>query len=135
MKKISLFVLFTGALGASNAQQSQNLQEHIVPVQNIKHLDSSQNSYTLENSTTSNKPTTISIRAGESQVTHDSVYYLNEIAKINLQIQAIDQKINAISNDPSENSLASQSGWFDQMESIKQDLNAKKALMQGHLEN
>jgi len=80
-----------------------------------------------------NKSTTISVRAGESQVTHDNAYFLNEIAKIDNQISAINQKINQVNSDSTEADRAEDAGWFDDMENIKAQLEAKKVNLQNQL--
>lgn len=83
--------------------------------------------------TGSNEPKTISIRAGESQITHDRNYYEKEIAKIDAQIAAINSKIETVQADSEENNLATNSGWYDDMENIKNQLEAKKQELQSHL--
>lgn len=80
-----------------------------------------------------NEPKTISIRAGESQITHDRNYYENEIAKIDSQIAAINTKIDIVQANPEEKALANESGWFNDMDNIKNQLEAKKLELQSHL--
>src|SRR5690606_28819903 len=79
------------------------------------------------------KTTTISIRAGESQVTHDNDYYQNEIDRIDHHIAMIDEKISFVNNSPEEKHKALDLGWFDQMEAIKSDLLGKKIALQSKL--
>ena len=83
---------------------------------------------------TTSKSTTISIRAGESQVTHNSAYYQNEIDKIDAQILAINTKISIVNANSEEKQVALNSGWFTDMENIKIQLENKKQEFQAHLD-
>lgn len=129
MKKISAFFLFVSIAVYSDAQES--IQERITSSPQPSKVAVNNQEVIIEKSI--NKTTTISKRAGEAQVTHDNAYYLNEIAKIENQIDAINQKIALISNDPIESASATESGWFDDMETIKTDLESKKADLQNQL--
>lgn len=129
MKKISAFFLFVSIAAYSDAQES--IQEKITSSPQPSKVAVNNQEVKIEKSI--NKTTTISKRAGEAQVTHDNAYYLNEIAKIENQIDAINQKIALISNDPIESASATESGWFDDMETIKTDLESKKADLQNQL--
>ena len=70
---------------------------------------------------------TISKKPGEPQRVHDVAYYDEEIAKIDAHIAAIDVKIATVNSDPTEQALAQQNGWFQNMNNIKAELNQKKA--------
>jgi hypothetical protein len=76
-----------------------------------------------------NSTVTISKRPGQPQRTHDTAYYNEEIAKIDAHIASIDTKITHVNANPTEQAAAQQDGWFQQMEQIKSDLNAKKTVL------
>ncbi|MDP4797570.1 MAG: hypothetical protein NWR50_01780 [Crocinitomicaceae bacterium] len=130
MKKISFFFLFVSF--AINLSAQEDIQEKITSAPQPTKVPVANEDVKIEKSI--NKSTTISIRAGESQVTHDEAYFLNEIAKIDNQISAINQKIAIINNDPVEAANANASGWFDDMERIKSELETKKANIQNQLD-
>ncbi len=129
MKKISIFFLFVSVAYISEAQE--DIQERITSSPQPNKIAVANEEVKIEKSI--NKSTTISIRAGESQVTHDNAYFLNEIAKIDNQISAINQKIAIINNDPIEAEKATNQGWFEDMDRIKAELEAKKATIQNQL--
>ena len=129
MKKISIFFLFVSVAYISEAQE--DIQERITSSPQPNKIAVANQEVKIEKSI--NKSTTISIRAGESQVTHDNAYFLNEIAKIDNQISAINQKIAIINNDPIEAEKAANQGWFEDMDRIKAELEAKKATIQNQL--
>ena len=79
------------------------------------------------------KSVTISKRAGQPQRVHNEAYYLEEIAKIDNNLAAIDQKIALVNADPNEKQLALTNGWFQDMENIKNDLKLKKTSLQEKL--
>jgi hypothetical protein len=128
MKNISTFFLFLSIGVNLNAQE--NIQEKITVAPHPKAVAANEE-VKIEKSV--NKSTTISIRAGESQVTHDDAYYLNKIEKIDNQISAINTKISFINSDPTEKANATSSGWFDDMERIKSELEVQKSDIQNHL--
>jgi len=145
MKKISTFILFV-TIGVNSSAQivkenADNPVQSKVELQDINSKRTSSDKLAkpavankeVKVEQSKNKSTTISIRPGESQVTHDEAYFLNEITKIDNQISAIDQKIASVSNDPVEVANATNSGWFDDMERIKSELKAKKADIQNKL--
>ena len=128
MKKISTFFLFVSIGVNLNAQE--NIQEKITTAPQPKAAVANEE-VKIEKSI--NKSTTISIRAGESQVTHDEAYYLDKIDKIDSQISAINTKISFVNSDPTEKANATSSGWFDDMERIKSELEVQKSDIQNHL--
>lgn len=142
MKKISTFFLFSTISVLSNAQEGkiQSLNSDVQERRAISHNrvplsadinnEASSKEVKLESTP---KTTTISIRAGESQITHDRNYYENEIAKIDSQIAAINTKIDIVQANPEEKALANESGWFNDMDNIKNQLEAKKQELQSHL--
>lgn len=74
-----------------------------------------------------NASVTISKRPGEEQKIHDAAYFDAEIAKIDAQIVAMNSKIATVNADPNEKALAENSGWFEDMERIKERLNIKRS--------
>lgn len=129
MKKISIFFLFVSV--AINTSAQEDIQEKIASAPQPKKTAVANEDVKIEKSI--NKSTTISIRAGESQVTHDEAYFLNEITKIDNQISAINQKITIVNNDPVEAEIATNSGWFVDMERIKSELETTKSDIQNKL--
>ncbi|NRA11364.1 MAG: hypothetical protein HRT57_05340 [Crocinitomicaceae bacterium] len=79
------------------------------------------------------KTVTISKRAGEPQRVHDAAYYQQEIAVIDNNLSAIDQKVAFVNGNPQEKLEAESNGWFQQMEGIKTQLNTKKTDLQEKL--
>lgn len=79
------------------------------------------------------KSVTISKRANEPQRVHNQAYYTEEIAKIDGNILAINQKIVLVNADPQEKQLAEANGWFQDMDKIKNDLLLKKTNLQEKL--
>lgn len=67
-------------------------------------------------------PQTISVQQGNPQVVHDSVYYAQEIRRMEDQIKAIDQKVVAVQSNPDTDAEAKNNGWYDQMNATKQQL-------------
>lgn len=142
MKKISICFLFSTISVFSNAQEvkiqsiNSDVQERRAISQNRAPLSVDVNNETSTKEVKlESKPkiTTVSIRAGESQITHDRNYYENEIAKIDVQIMAINTKIDIVKANPEEKALANETGWFTDMDIIKIQLEAKKQELQSHL--
>lgn len=79
------------------------------------------------------KTVTISKRAGEPQRVHDEAYFIQEIAVIDNNLSAIDQKIAYVNGNSQEKLNAESNGWFQQMEDIKTQLNTKKTDLQEKL--
>lgn len=98
----------------------------------LNSVDSNPNRQVVKKSS-SNTTTTISIRAGESQVIHNSAYYQSEIDKIDAQIASINTKISYVNSNPEEKEIAINSGWFEDMSNIKSQLQSKKLELQSHL--
>lgn len=129
MKKVSIFFLFV-SIGI-NLSAQETLQER-------PNTDAHPSALQVQNQVTimepqGSKPTTISKRGNAPQVTHDEAYYLNEISKIERQIDDLNTKVSIINNDPIEQLNATNSGWFNDMETIKSELEARKSELQGHL--
>lgn len=130
MKKISTFFLFTTICVSLNAQEGK--QERVQSNIKLNSVDSNPNRQVVKKSS-SNTTTTISIRAGESQVIHNSAYYQSEIDKIDAQIASINTKISYVNSNPEEKEIAINSGWFEDMSNIKSQLQSKKLELQSHL--
>jgi len=128
MKKISTFFLFVSIAASVSAQD--NRQERVNSIDQPKTVAAKPHVVTK---TTTDKPTTISVRAGESQVTHNNAYYQNEISKIDTQLEAINTKVEFVQGNSEEKAIALQSGWFDDMENIKIQLENKKQELQSLL--
>ncbi|MFT4601429.1 MAG: hypothetical protein ACI857_001609 [Arenicella sp.] len=58
------------------------------------------------------------------KIYNDSIDY--EISLVNSHLNSIDYKWNWIENNPQEHQIASDSGWFTKMTTVKTELNAKK---------
>jgi len=130
MKTTSLIVILLVITNSLFAQESKKIDSKIVPI-NIEGKEKSRTINTVPS--VQNKSVTISKKAGEPQRVHDANYYQEEIAKIDAQILAINTKIQLIQNDPVENKLATQNGWYTDMENIKDKLNAQKIIYQQKL--
>ncbi len=129
MKTISLAIILMMSTNLLFSQEQPNIQDKIVPVA----LKSQSKSRTTLVKTTQNKSITISKKAGEPQRVHDAAFYQEEITKIDAQLLAINTKIQLIQNDPTENDLAIQNGWYTDMGNIKDRLSAQKAIYQQKL--
>lgn len=70
---------------------------------------------------------TISKKAGEEQQTHDLSYYNREIQRVEKHIEAIDLKVANVNADGEKRSEAVASGWFKQMEDIKNELQQERS--------
>lgn len=70
---------------------------------------------------------TISKKAGEEQQTHDLSYYNREIQRVEKHIEAIDLKVANVNADDEKRSEAVASGWFKQMEDIKNELQQERS--------
>ena len=128
MKKISTFFLFV-SIGVYSIGQ-EDIQKRVTS--QVQPATVSPQSHTITKSVTGTS-TTISIRPGESQITHDNAYYQNEIVKIDAQISSINTKIFLVNSDPQEKVLATDSGWFSDMENIKSELENKRAEIQDYI--
>ena len=59
----------------------------------------------------------------------------NEILRIDSHIESINSKVTSVNADPSEQAIANESGWFEDMEAIKIGLNNRKLEIQNILIN
>jgi len=62
-----------------------------------------------------------SITSGQQQITLDKNYYLAQIEDLKTLIQAIDEKVQYVKNDPESNSIALSNGWYQNMEDRKKE--------------
>lgn len=69
---------------------------------------------------------TISVKKGQTQRVHDKSYYEQKIKEINELIQAIEIKISYVKADKEENKIATQNGWYNNMERIKEESRKQK---------
>ncbi len=132
MKKLSIFVLVCSFSTVLTAQEEIN--SAIIPKSELQGTKAVSKSRTTDSKVTdSHQSTTISVRPGEAQVTHGAQFYQSEIDKIDRHIEMIDEKIAFVMNSPEDNQQAIDTGWFDQMETIKSELAAKKVALQAKL--
>lgn len=120
-------LLTAGMLVCTCVAFSQQIQQ-VTPAEPPSTMQS-QYKGTTTTEVTQNRSVTISKRAGQPQQTHDVAYYNEEIAKVDTHIAAIDAKIAHVNSIPSEQALAQQNGWFQQMDQIKLELNQKRATL------
>jgi hypothetical protein len=80
-----------------------------------------------------NGTVSISKKQNEPQIIHNRAELENEIVRINLHIESINSKIDFVNADLDEQSIATVSGWFDDMERIKNELENRKAEIQSTL--
>lgn len=64
---------------------------------------------------------TISVRKGQPQQVYDKAYYERKIKEIDELLHAIDVKITYVKSDASENKIALENGWYENMERVKKD--------------
>lgn len=81
------------------------------------------------------KSVTISKKAGQPQRVHDDVYFMEEIARVDSHISAIDNKVNTVNSDPQLKAEAEANNWFVQMADIKAELLLEKQELQTKLAN
>ena len=130
MKILSLTVILLMVTNSLFAQESRKIESKIIPVS----LESKEKSRTINTvPAVHNKSVTISKKAGEPQRIHDANFYQEEIDKIDAQLLAINTKIKLIQNNPAENDLATQNGWYSDMENIKDKLKTQKTAYQQKL--
>jgi hypothetical protein len=82
-----------------------------------------------------NGTVSISKKANEPQVIHNRAELENEILRIDSHIESINSKVTSVNADPSEQAIANESGWFEDMEAIKIGLNNRKLEIQNSLIN
>lgn len=109
-------------------------QEAKTPQSDVKLSSAEKSRSTQKSVTNKNKSVTISKRAGEDQQVHNAQYYLKEIEKVDKHLEAIDSKVDFVSNDPNEKAIAEKNGWFEKMEATKSRLIIKKKSLQSKLE-
>lgn len=64
---------------------------------------------------------TISVRKGQPQQVHDKAYYEKQIGIIDELLQAIEIKKAYVQSDEDEHKLALQNGWYEKMESVREE--------------
>jgi len=79
-------------------------------------------------------PITISKKAGEQQIIHDEIYFQREIRRIDLHMDAIDKKRQAVNADPEKKIQAINNGWYDQMSNTEKSLREERERMVKELE-
>ena len=124
---ISLVFLTT----VSFSQETKKVEAK--PTQVAPRSTEKQRTSTVKQSQKNSQAITISKKAGEPQRVHDEAYYNEEISKIDNHLDAINQKIEFINNDPTEKAKAIEGGWFEDMDNIKRRLNSKKKIYQEKL--
>lgn len=62
---------------------------------------------------------TISVRKGHPQQVHDKAYYEQKIKDIDELLEAIEVKTLYVKSNEEENKIATQNGWYDDMERVK----------------
>lgn len=73
---------------------------------------------------------TITKKKNQPQVIHNEEFFKTEILRIDNHIEAINSKISSVNSDQTSKSEAEASGWFDDMERIKSELEAQKIEVQ-----
>lgn len=82
-----------------------------------------------------NGTVSITKKLNEPQVIHNRAELENEMLRIDSHIESINSKIVTVNADPSEQAIANESGWFEDMEEIKIGLNNRKLEIQNILIN
>lgn len=86
-----------------------------------------QGSSSSEESSHGNYPMTISVNRSGEQITHDKQYYQNQVVEIDETLVAIEVKIDYVKGNSSEHTLATQNGWYQDMEETKRKLREQRA--------
>jgi uncharacterized membrane protein len=68
-----------------------------------------------------------SIGSDGIQHLHDKAYFQEQLNSVDYMLQAIDDKINYVNSNPEEKTIATQNGWFQQMQDNKIELQSKRA--------
>ncbi|MEJ6616766.1 MAG: hypothetical protein QNL61_07630 [Crocinitomicaceae bacterium] len=82
-----------------------------------------------------NGTVSISKKQNEPQIIHNRAELENEFLRINKHIESINFKIESINSNAEEFQIATESGWFEDMERIKVELNNRKIEIQNTLSN
>jgi hypothetical protein len=129
---IILFVL----VGNISIAQQQNLRRDIDT--NLKISQKKATAVSTEKQSVSASPQqypiTISKKAGEQQIIHDEIYFQREIRRIDLHMDAIDKKRQAVNADPEKKIQAINNGWYDQMSNTEKSLREERERMVKELE-
>lgn len=64
---------------------------------------------------------TISVRRGQPQQVHDRAYYELKVKEIDELLESIEVKISHVKSDEEEHKIATQNGWYTNMERIKEE--------------
>lgn len=64
---------------------------------------------------------TISIKKGEQQKVHDKAYYESKIKEIDELLEAIEVKTEYVRSNETENKIALENGWYENMEQVKKE--------------
>ena len=78
---------------------------------------------------------TITKKQNEPQIIHNRAELENEVLRIDKHIESINFKIESINANAEEFQVANESGWFEDMERIKVELNNRKTEIQNTLNN
>lgn len=88
--------------------------------------EESPTAYGVQNTEQQNFPVTISVNQFGEQITHDKKYFQDKVVHIDELLIAIDTKIEYVKANPSEHSLATQNGWYENMETTKEKLRQER---------
>lgn len=99
MKKSLLFFVLLSANYAVSQVNSTKLEKHSTTTQNV-------------------------VSPSDKKAYNDSIR--KQLQQVESHLKSIQYKWNYIENDPAENQLATDNGWFDDMTAVKKKLTAKK---------
>ena len=130
--QLTIFIALTlsSIAYAQTSKENKQYQERSIDTSRTVTQKSTPTKLTLEQENpaknTNGYPITYSKKSGEAQIVLDKSYYEKELIRIDQHIAAIDLKVSSISSDQNEKEKAESQGWFDQMNSTREELKAER---------
>ena len=131
--QLAIFIALTlsSLAYAQTSKENKQYQERSIDTSRTVTQKSTPTKLTLDQENpaknTNGYPITYSKKSGEAQIVLDKSYYEKELIRIDQHIAAIDLKVSSISSDQNEKEKAESQGWFDQMNSTREELKAERA--------
>jgi hypothetical protein len=131
--QLTIFIALTlsSIAYAQTSKENKQYQERSIDTSRTVTQKSTPTKLTLDQENpaknTNGYPITYSKKSGEAQIVLDKSYYEKELIRIDQHIAAIDLKVSSISSDQNEKEKAESQGWFDQMNSTREELKAERA--------
>lgn len=131
--QLAIFIALTlsSLAFAQTSKENKQYQERSIDTSRTVTQKSTPTKLTLEQENPAQNnteyPITYSKKSGEAQIVLDKSYYEKELIRIDQHIAAIDLKVSSIRSDQNEKEKAESQGWFDQMNSTREELKAERA--------